>query len=156
VYRCFSRCLGTLQTNTCALYMSEIKVSCNFPSWTSPVRIRSPAPYFAYKDYKHEQRHKVMTVSSDEFLRRFLLHVLPDSFQRIRNYGLLGNRHRAANLARCRELLAMPAPIPPPERNYRGTVATTHRARSNAVSAVPQREDGASRHPSSWRLTPEM
>jgi hypothetical protein len=39
--------------------------------------------------------------------------------QRIRNYGLLGNRHRAANLARCRELLAMPAPIPPPERNYR-------------------------------------
>ena len=55
---------------------------------------------FAYKDYKHEQRHKVMTVSADEFLRRFLLHVLPDSFQRIRNYGLLGNRHRAANLAR--------------------------------------------------------
>ena len=73
---------------------------------------------FTYKDYKHEQRHKVMTVSADEFLRRLLLHVLPDSFQRIRNYGLLGNRHRAANLARCRELLAMPAPIPPPQRNY--------------------------------------
>jgi hypothetical protein len=74
---------------------------------------------FAYKDYKHEQRQKVMTVSADEFLRRFLLHVLPDSFQRIRHYGLLGNRHRADNLARCRELLAMPAPIPAPERNYR-------------------------------------
>ena len=74
---------------------------------------------FSYKDYKHEQRRKVMTVSADEFLRRFLLHVLPDSFQRIRNYGLLGNRHRAANLARCRELLAMPAPVPPTERNYR-------------------------------------
>ena len=74
---------------------------------------------FAYKDYKHEQRHKVMTVSADEFLRRFLLHVLPDSFQRIRHYGLLSNRHRAENLARCRELLAMPAPIPAPECNYR-------------------------------------
>jgi hypothetical protein len=74
---------------------------------------------FAYKDYKHEQRHKVMTVSADEFLRRFLLHVLPDSFQRIRHYGLLGNRHRAQNLARCREMLAMPVPIPLPERNYR-------------------------------------
>ena len=60
-----------------------------------------------------------MTVSADEFLRRFLLHVLPDSFQRIRHYGLLSNRHRAENLIRCRELLAMPAPIPAPERNYR-------------------------------------
>ena len=74
---------------------------------------------FAYKDYKHEQRHKVMTISADEFLRRFLLHVLPDSFQRIRHYGLLGNRHRAENLGRCRELLAMPVPIPTPEHDYR-------------------------------------
>jgi hypothetical protein len=74
---------------------------------------------FAYKDYKDEQRHKEMTLSADEFLRRFLLHVLPDHFQRIRHYGLLGNRHRAENLARCRELLAMPAPIPPPARDYR-------------------------------------
>ena len=74
---------------------------------------------FAYKDYKHEQRHKVMTMSADEFLRRFLLHVLPDSFQRIRHYGLLGNRHRAENLGRCRELLAMPVPIPTPEHDYR-------------------------------------
>jgi Putative transposase/Transposase zinc-binding domain len=74
---------------------------------------------FAYKDYKHAQRPKVATLSADEFLRRFLLHVLPDHFQRIRSYGLLGNRHRAGYLARCRELLAMPAPIEPPERNYR-------------------------------------
>jgi hypothetical protein len=74
---------------------------------------------FAYKDYKHEQRQKVMTLSADEFLRRFLLHVLPDGFQRIRHYGLLGNRHRAENLARCRELLAMPAPIAQLGRDYR-------------------------------------
>jgi putative transposase len=73
---------------------------------------------FAYKDYKHEQRQKLMTVSADEFLRRFLLHVLPDSFQRIRHYGLLGNRHRSEHLARCRELLAMLPPIPQPTRNY--------------------------------------
>ena len=73
---------------------------------------------FAYKDYKHQQRHKVMTLSADEFLRRFLLHVLPDSFQRIRHYGLLGNRHRAENLVRCRELLAMPVLIPQPPRDY--------------------------------------
>jgi len=47
---------------------------------------------FAYKDYKHEQQQKSMTLAANEFLRRFLLHVLPDSFQRIRHYGLLGNR----------------------------------------------------------------
>jgi len=74
---------------------------------------------FRYKDYKHAQQQKVMTLSADEFLRRFLLHVLPDGFQRIRHYGLLGNRHRAENLARCRELLAVPVRIPPPEPDYR-------------------------------------
>ena len=84
---------------------------------------------FAYKDYKHEQRHKVMTVSADEFLRRFLLHVLPDSFQRIRHYGLLGNRHRAENLTRCRELLAMPAPIPLPR-------ATTGKAGNTSPGTI--------------------
>ena len=74
---------------------------------------------FTYKDYKHEHRQKVMTLSANEFLRRFLMHVLPDRFQRIRHYGLLSNRHRAGNLARCRELLAMPEPVPPPPRDYR-------------------------------------
>jgi hypothetical protein len=74
---------------------------------------------FTYKDYKHEQRQKVMHLSADEFLRRFLLHILPDGFQRIRHYGLLGNRHRAENLARCRELLAVPAPILQPPSDYR-------------------------------------
>ena len=74
---------------------------------------------FSYKDYKQAQQQKVMTLSADEFLRRFLLHVLPDGFQRIRHYGLLGNRHRAENLARCRELLAVPVPIPQPALDYR-------------------------------------
>jgi len=74
---------------------------------------------FTYKDYKREQRRKVMTLSAEEFLRRFLSHVLPSGFQRIRHYGLLGNRHRAEYLARCRELLAIPAPIPQPKSDYR-------------------------------------
>ena len=74
---------------------------------------------FRYKDYKHGQQQKVMSLSADEFLRRFLLHVLPDGFQRIRHYGLLSNRHRAENLARCRKLLAAPVPIPQPEPGYR-------------------------------------
>lgn len=83
------------------------------------VELKDGQVTFTYKDYKHEQRRKVMTLSADEFLRRFLLHVLPDGFQRIRHYGLLGNRHRVQNLIRCRELLAMPAPVPQREVDYR-------------------------------------
>ncbi len=64
---------------------------------------------FRWKDYRDRNRQKAMTVSADEFIRRFLLHVLPEGFHRIRYYGFLGNRHRAQKLARCRELLRMPA-----------------------------------------------
>jgi hypothetical protein len=65
---------------------------------------------FKWKDYRHESRNKLMCLDAQEFLRRFLLHVLPSGFQRIRHYGLLANRQREAKLARCRELLAAPAP----------------------------------------------
>jgi hypothetical protein len=66
---------------------------------------------FQWKDYRHESRKKVMRLSADEFIRRFLLHVLPSGFQRIRHYGLLANRYRADKLARCRQLLGQPAPL---------------------------------------------
>ena len=66
---------------------------------------------FRWKDYRHESRQKVMQLASQEFMRRFLLHVLPGGFQRIRHYGLLANRYRAVKLARCRQLLAEPAPV---------------------------------------------
>ncbi len=49
-----------------------------------------------------------MTLSAEEFIRRFLLHVLPNGFRRIRYYGFLGNRHREEKLAVCRQLLGMP------------------------------------------------
>ena len=72
---------------------------------------------FRWKDYRHESRHKVMRLQSDEFVRRFLLHVLPSGFQRIRHYGLLSNRTREAKLERCRQLLNAPAPEPMPTRD---------------------------------------
>jgi hypothetical protein len=50
-----------------------------------------------------------MTLGAEEFIRRFLLHVLPEGFQRIRYYGFLANRYRQQKLAHCRELLDMPA-----------------------------------------------
>jgi hypothetical protein len=68
---------------------------------------------FRYKDYRHDAQHKTMILEAEEFIRRFLLHVLPDGFQRIRYYGLLGNRYREQKLAHCRTLLGMPLPEPP-------------------------------------------
>ena len=70
---------------------------------------------FKCKDYRIEGpgRYKTMTLATDEFIRRFLMHVLPKGFHRIRHYGLFANGNRAANIARARELLAMP---PPPKR----------------------------------------
>ena len=62
---------------------------------------------FRWKDYraKGRTRHKTMTLEADEFMRRFLLHVLPGGFHRIRHYGLLANGSRKTSLARVRELL---------------------------------------------------
>ena len=60
---------------------------------------------FLYKDYAHGKRKRVMKLPASEFVRRFLLHVLPRGLVRIRHYGILSNRHRQEDLALCRELL---------------------------------------------------
>jgi hypothetical protein len=62
---------------------------------------------FRYKDYRDGSQQKTMPLSADEFIRRFLLHVLPDSFHRIRYYGFLSNRYRQEKLEQCRQLLGM-------------------------------------------------
>jgi putative transposase/transposase-like zinc-binding protein len=67
---------------------------------------------FRYKDYRcnGRERYRTMTLDPGEFMRRFLLHVLPTGFHRIRHYGLLASAGRKANIARARELLAAPQP----------------------------------------------
>jgi Putative transposase/Transposase zinc-binding domain len=67
---------------------------------------------FKYKDYRVDgsARHKLMTLATSEFIRRFLIHVLPKGFHRIRHYGLFASGTRADNIARARELLAVPSP----------------------------------------------
>jgi hypothetical protein len=62
---------------------------------------------FRWRDYRHHDKNKVMTLAADEFIRRFLLLALPDGFHRIRHYGFLANRQRADKLALCRHLLAI-------------------------------------------------
>jgi hypothetical protein len=82
---------------------------------------------FRWKDYRGNNKQKTMTLTGEEFIRRFLLHVVPRGFQRIRYYGFLANSCREQKLARCRELLANqkpPAPsaeppAPEPAKDYR-------------------------------------
>jgi hypothetical protein len=89
---------------------------------------------FRYKDYRRngQARFRAMTLAPDEFIRRFLLHVLPKGFHRIRHYGLLASATCKTNIARARELIAMPVPMtdPPVERDNAdpaASVAADHR-----------------------------
>ena len=68
---------------------------------------------FAYRSRRQGNRVQTMTLDADEFIRRFLLHVLPRGFMRLRHYGFLANRHKAQTLSRCRELLGQPSKLPP-------------------------------------------
>jgi putative transposase/transposase-like zinc-binding protein len=69
---------------------------------------------FRWKDYSDGHRVKIMALPADEFIRRFLLHIVPEHFVRIRHFGFLANRSRQAKLERCRQLLGQPLPPPSP------------------------------------------
>jgi hypothetical protein len=81
---------------------------------------------FQWKDYRDDSQVKTMSLSADEFIRRFLIHVLPAGFQRIRYYGFLGNRYRQQKLSLCRRLLGMPIPA---QQINGSSPATDHRDR---------------------------
>ena len=93
---------------------------------------------FTYKDYRADplQSPKTMTLAPGEFIRRFLLHVLPAGFHRIRYYGFLGARHRREKLARCRQLLGSPTSAPTPSA---ATAAPDYRDRVEALTGVSLR-----------------
>jgi hypothetical protein len=84
---------------------------------------------FRYKDYRRngQAQYRTMTLSADEFIRRFLLHVLPKGFHRIRHYGLLASAGCKANIARAKELMAAPMPAvdPPTAHDTADPYATT-------------------------------
>ncbi|MDA1325896.1 MAG: IS91 family transposase [Proteobacteria bacterium] len=81
---------------------------------------------FRWKDYrtKGRERYKTMTLATPEFIRRFLIHVLPSGFHRIRHYGLLANGGRVRNIARARELLAIPVSEPDDDQAGEATEPT--------------------------------
>ena len=69
---------------------------------------------FRWKDDAHGNRHRLLTLEAVEFMRRFLLHILPSGFQRLRHDGWLANRVRQAQLGVCRVLLQQQSSAPPP------------------------------------------
>jgi len=77
------------------------------------LELRDGKVSFLWRDYRDGGLEKVMTISAHEFLRRFLLHVLPGGLVRIRHFGLFANRRRGASLALCRSLLGIAAPSDP-------------------------------------------
>jgi hypothetical protein len=72
---------------------------------------------FRWRDYRDGSKIKLMRLEASEFIRRFLIHVLPPGFMRIRHYGLFANRQRRHKLVRCRELLNQTAPEPRAEES---------------------------------------
>ena len=100
---------------------------------------------FRWKDYRAGNQHKTMTLTADEFIRRFLIHVPPEGFQRIRYYGLFGNRYRKEKLARCRELLDMAKPEPPPA-GAEGETKTDYRDQVEHLTGVSLRECSVCHH----------
>ena len=89
-------------------------------AWPSPTTdspdLKNDQVSFRYKDYAHGNRRKVLTLEASEFIRRFLLHVLPRGFMRIRHYGLLANRAKRLKLAQARSALDQPPPAPHPSQ----------------------------------------
>ena len=89
---------------------------------------------FTWKDYRHDGKTKVMTLSADEFIRRFLQHAMPDGFHRIRHIGFLANCHRSKKLALCRDLLAAPPPDVPSPRRWQDRL---HELTGQAIDVCP-------------------
>jgi Putative transposase/Transposase zinc-binding domain len=92
---------------------------------------------FNWRDYRDNNEQKIMTLSAEEFMRRFLLHVLPDGFHRIRYYGFLGNRYRKQKLEHCRQLLGM---TPPNERSSQPQRCEDYRDRYEKLTGRSLRE----------------
>jgi hypothetical protein len=97
---------------------------------------------FRWRDYSDDNQNKFMELPANEFLRRFLLHVLPRGFMRIRHFGLLANRHRKPKLERCRQLLAA---TPPPETRAESVSEMVVRLTGKDLTRCPFCETGTMR-----------
>jgi len=113
---------------------------------------------FRWKVYRDDDKFKVMTLGADEFIRRFLLHVIPKGFRRVRHFGALANGCRATKLAAIRAALQAPQPSPAAKHDdyrQRYAILTGHRIDLCPVCAGCMVEVGLwPRSPSLRRTTP--
>ena len=110
---------------------------------------------FQYKDYAHGSHTRRMTLAASEFIRRFLLHVLPKGFMRIRHYGYLANRHRQEKLALCRRLLGPPSEPNDNSQQSAGALAA-HDSQVEPAVPCPACQQGHLRIVHSWdRYSPD-
>jgi hypothetical protein len=103
------------------------------------VAMRDGQVMVRWRDRRHHNRPRVMTLSAEEFIRRFLLHVLPAGFMRMRHYGVLGNRCRTLKLAACRRLFAQPTPPVLPQES---TATMMRRLTGIDIERCPQCHQG--------------
>jgi len=108
------------------------------------LRLDSEQVTFSWKDYAHGNQQSTMTLAAVEFIRRFLLHVLPSSFVKIRYYGFMANRCRRENLARCRKLLGH-APAATPEGQPEQIVLTAEATDETPKVRCPVCKEGSMR-----------
>ena len=127
---------------------SALHRPCSTTSAATPTASRSPMTVFSkskteksllsYRDRKDGDRKKIMTLEAQEFIRRFLLHVLPDGFMRIRHFGFLANRSKKQALAQCRKLLDLDPALPQsPILSAKDLLLKTHRRRSFSLPVLP-------------------
>ena len=97
---------------------------------------------FSYRDRKDQNRKKTMTLDAHEFIRRFLLHVIPKGFVRVRHFGFLANRSKGL-LAKCRQLLDLDPALPKlPSQISSRADAPTHRHRYHSMPSMPKGNSG--------------
>jgi predicted Zn-ribbon and HTH transcriptional regulator len=97
---------------------------------------------FSWRDYRHSNQVRPMTLEPDEFIRRFLLHVLPAGFVRIRHYGLLSNSVREQKLATCRQLLGASSPINSPKSETPDSKDTLNSVTGEPIDLCPHCRQG--------------
>jgi Putative transposase/Transposase zinc-binding domain len=103
------------------------------------VAMRDGQVVFRWRERRHHNRPRVLTLAAEEFIRRFLLHVLPVGFTRIRHYGVVGNRCRTPKLAACRRLFEQPAPPVLPQES---AAAVMRRLTGIDIACCPQCHQG--------------
>ncbi len=111
---------------------------------------------FSCKDYRHGQRRSLLTLTAEEFMRRFLLHTLPRGFQRLRHFGLLSNRTRVAHLAHCRQLLGVAQLSPSSRCPPQDDAAALFQALTGDSHPLPGLSAGAVAPTRSFRTTVAM